>query len=182
MRPATRCLVVGLACMAGCLNEDFAVDETLADTTDAGDAAGMDGAAAPVPGDDAGTDAGSDAGVGIVDTDDCDVGLEPCFECDNATVVFDYWVCDSEDDCGDGSDEVDCDYCESDPDGCWECRDGSGNVHGEQRCDGIEQCADGTDEIIGACWECDNGNIIRPSWLCDAVDDCGDGSDERDCP
>jgi len=111
----------------------------------------------------------------------CDPDNENCFTCDDGSLLYDYDVCDASEDCDDGEDEVDCDYCDSDPEGCFVCDDGSGNVHGDQICDDVDQCDDGSDETTSACFECDNGRLVRPNWLCDGEDDCGDGSDEQDC-
>lgn len=84
------------------------------------------------------------------------------------------WVCDDDEDCNDGSDEVGCvDFA---------CT-GGGSVPQGFQCDGEEDCADGSDELGCATATCsEDGSTIPEVWLCDFVDDCPAASDERNCP
>ncbi|XP_045536958.1 sortilin-related receptor-like [Papilio machaon] len=124
------------------------------------------------------------------------------FTCSPGVCIPLSWVCDSQEDCVDGSDEHGCrgrataipfplPTC-----GALEttCRDG-GCVLTTKICDGVPDCADHSDEThctmkaskpSGACpgdqFECDEGT--RCVWrgaLCDGRQDCYDGSDETNC-
>jgi hypothetical protein len=63
------------------------------------------------------------------------------FICEDGSVAIPQaWVCDAEEDCADGSDEVGCRY--------FECESSSEMISQEEVCDGYEDCADGSDEAI----------------------------------
>ncbi|XP_057293261.1 low-density lipoprotein receptor-like [Hydractinia symbiolongicarpus] len=75
----------------------------------------------------------------------CDQGE---FLCHNKNCIVSSWTCDGEDDCGDKSDELNCD----------------GKKH--------RKCDQSTN------FQCKNSKCVPLSWTCDYADDCGDGSDE----
>jgi hypothetical protein len=68
----------------------------------------------------------------------CFGGCEPTQECmDGSGSIRESWVCDFEEDCLDGSDEVACVH--------YSCPDGT-PVPDADLCDGTSDCADGSDE------------------------------------
>uniref|UniRef100_A0A8C7X7I9 Low density lipoprotein receptor-related protein 1Bb n=1 Tax=Oryzias sinensis TaxID=183150 RepID=A0A8C7X7I9_9TELE len=116
------------------------------------------------------------------------------FRCRNKACVPQRYVCDHDNDCGDGSDEsVECVYrsCGSEE---FRCGDGRCLLSSQWECDGYADCPDRSDELPlnlkclaagslcnGSFFMCSNGRCISEGNLCDGKDDCGDGSDERNC-
>uniref|UniRef100_A0A673BBF4 Matriptase n=1 Tax=Sphaeramia orbicularis TaxID=375764 RepID=A0A673BBF4_9TELE len=109
---------------------------------------------------------------------------DPCpkqFQCNNERCIKSALKCDGWNDCGDMSDEINCE-CDAKqhisclrPQLCkpkfWEC-------------DGVNDCPDGTDEKNCGCdgqKACKNGKCYSDKLHCDGKDDCGDGSDELEC-
>ncbi len=60
------------------------------------------------------------------------------FPCKDGTKIPHLSLCDGEDDCGDGSDEVGC--------GTFKCQNGAVLMREDASCDGVDDCADGSDE------------------------------------
>jgi hypothetical protein len=130
-------------------------------------------------------------------------------QCADGTPLPEVWVCDGEEDCDDGSDEVDCGPIDE-----IMCGDGT-TIPASWRCDGYADCDDGSDEpsdcprtcdtqfsdAIGACGEsealdeaisecygsvdasfpCEDGSVIDGSLVCDGTNDCSGGEDEANC-
>uniref|UniRef100_T1H8D0 Sortilin-related receptor n=1 Tax=Rhodnius prolixus TaxID=13249 RepID=T1H8D0_RHOPR len=109
------------------------------------------------------------------------------FSCSNNNCIPNLWKCDGEDDCGDNSEEINCEEKSCAP-GTFQCKDGK-CIPPSWYCDHEQDCDDGSDEFnctVKECapnkFQCDNKHCISKRWVCDTEDDCKDGSDEKNCP
>ncbi|XP_069974716.1 sortilin-related receptor isoform X2 [Penaeus vannamei] len=110
------------------------------------------------------------------------------FKCNSGRCIPKQWVCDSDNDCGDNSDEdgKECGHKSCEPPS-WQCKNGQ-CIAQSWRCDFDNDCGDHSDEDgceYELCpentFKCANGRCIEPHWRCDMENDCRDGSDEVNC-
>ncbi|KAG2459291.1 LRP2 protein, partial [Polypterus senegalus] len=131
------------------------------------------------------------------------------FTCMNGRCIRAQWKCDTDNDCGDGSDELErvCAFHTCDPT-LFTCGNGR-CVPYHYRCDYYNDCGDNSDEagcLFRPCdanteFTCNNGRCIAKEYVCNGINncydngttderncrrcdrrnDCGDGSDERGC-
>merc|ERR1711879_484684 len=108
------------------------------------------------------------------------------YTCKDGTCIEDDWVCDTELDCADGSDELN---CATDCSGPHQLKCDNGLcITKEFLCDGDDDCGDLTDEKDCHKIECpprevqcDNFLCIENAWVCDGENDCRDNWDEGNC-
>jgi len=108
------------------------------------------------------------------------------FTCKDGSCIQTDWVCDTEADCADKSDE---EGCPTDCSGTHQlqCKNGQ-CITKEFQCDGDDDCGDLTDEVDCHKIECPAGEVqcdnflcIESTWVCDGDNDCRDNWDERNC-
>ncbi|XP_011620138.2 suppressor of tumorigenicity 14 protein homolog [Takifugu rubripes] len=108
----------------------------------------------------------------------------PCpgrFQCHNNLCINQTLQCDGWNDCGDNSDEDNC-QCDASQ---LKCKNGQCKAKFWE-CDGIDDCGDKTDEeTCVKCKEgefsCRNHDCIPERLRCNGKDDCADSSDESQC-
>eukprot|EP00794_Sanderia_malayensis_P007889 gene7889-8742_t len=113
------------------------------------------------------------------------------FRCANQKCIPNAWRCDSENDCGDNSDETGCEKNKC-SDNQFKCDSGR-CIRSNWRCDGDNDCGqnDSSDEkdcglknvtCAANQFTCkSNKRCIPKAWRCDHDNDCGDNSDEQNC-
>lgn len=82
------------------------------------------------------------------------------FTCANKKCIPNWWRCDTADDCGDNSDELDCANSYPSPQG--------------NKSPDVSVCSDNH-------YQCNTGECINESWICDGQKDCPNGDDESNC-
>ncbi|KGL73134.1 Low-density lipoprotein receptor-related protein 2, partial [Tinamus guttatus] len=119
----------------------------------------------------------------------CDAGF---FTCLNGRCISERWKCDNDNDCSDGSDELEsvCAFHTCQPT-AFTCGNGR-CVPYHYRCDHYNDCGDNSDEVgclFRTCdshteFTCNNGRCISLQYVCNGVNNCYDNgtSDERNCP
>ncbi|XP_063292297.1 sortilin-related receptor isoform X2 [Pelobates fuscus] len=110
------------------------------------------------------------------------------YRCSNGNCISGIWRCDSDNDCGDMSDEKNCPTTTCDPETLFRCQGSGACIPLSYKCDLEDDCGDNSDEIhceAHQCkddeFNCTSGMCIRQSWVCDGDNDCRDWSDEANC-
>jgi hypothetical protein len=106
------------------------------------------------------------------------IGIKP-FSCADGVVLDSIAVCNGNEDCSGGEDELECTLT-----GRYKCRNVDTRIDFSLVCDGVEDCSDGSDELPDCeiALVCDGGLELSESQICNGVAICSDGSDEpSDC-
>ncbi|XP_048254148.1 sortilin-related receptor-like isoform X1 [Haliotis rufescens] len=108
------------------------------------------------------------------------------FKCRNSRCIPLIWQCDNDNDCTDGSDEVDCPYATC-AENSFQCTNGQ-CIPERWKCDYDNDCGDSSDErnckhtnCNASQFQCHNRRCISKKWVCDNDNDCHDNSDEVNC-
>ncbi|CAG5865572.1 unnamed protein product [Menidia menidia] len=114
------------------------------------------------------------------------------FTCLNGRCIRAQWKCDNDNDCGDGSDELErvCAFHTCEPT-VFTCGNGR-CVPYHYRCDHYDDCGDNSDEVgcqFRLCdpnteFTCNNRRCIAKEYVCNGINNCYDNgtSDEQNCP
>uniref|UniRef100_A0A8C3A547 Sortilin-related receptor n=1 Tax=Cyclopterus lumpus TaxID=8103 RepID=A0A8C3A547_CYCLU len=110
------------------------------------------------------------------------------YRCSNGRCISSIWKCDSDNDCGDMSDEQECPTTTCDPSNQFRCMASGSCIPLAFKCDHEDDCGDNSDEERCDSHQCGPGEFtcargvcIREAWRCDGDNDCRDWSDEANC-
>ncbi|KAK0145654.1 Sortilin-related receptor [Merluccius polli] len=110
------------------------------------------------------------------------------YRCSNGRCISSIWKCDSDNDCGDLSDEQECPTTSCDPSIQFRCVASGSCIPLAFKCDHEDDCGDNSDEEHCESHQCGPGEFtcargvcIREAWRCDGDNDCRDWSDEANC-
>ncbi|XP_038154114.1 sortilin-related receptor isoform X1 [Cyprinodon tularosa] len=110
------------------------------------------------------------------------------YRCSNGRCINSIWKCDSDNDCGDMSDEQECPTTTCDPSNQFRCVASGSCIPLAFKCDHEDDCGDNSDEEHCESHQCGPGEFtcargvcIRDAWRCDGDNDCRDWSDEANC-
>uniref|UniRef100_A0A3P9MI85 Uncharacterized protein n=1 Tax=Oryzias latipes TaxID=8090 RepID=A0A3P9MI85_ORYLA len=101
------------------------------------------------------------------------------FCCKNGQCVSAFFVCDGDEDCDDGGDEVSCPPITCSSASFHDCLDGSDEW--PQSCHAEAPVTLASHQCHSMEFRCGSGECIQGSWKCDGDADCLDGSDEAGC-